>query len=93
MIIKFAHDHCKFSLLFVLNLLFIHRSLADQDQSTRQNKTHIFGIITSIDLLEFIVKHDKSGETNPGETIKQNGCHEEAKDAQSIVATQSEALH
>lgn len=67
-------------------------SLVDQDQTTRQNKTHIFGIITGIDLLEFIVKHDKSGETNSGETIKQNGCHQEAKD-ESIVAKQSEALH
>lgn len=62
-------------------------SLADQDRSTRQNKTHIFGIITSIDLLEFIVKHEKSGET-----VKQNGCHEEAK-GESIIARQSEALH
>ncbi|CAF4205917.1 unnamed protein product, partial [Rotaria magnacalcarata] len=30
---------------------FAHDHL-DQDQSTRQNKTHIFGIITSIDLLD-----------------------------------------
>ena len=43
---------------------FVCFQLVDQDQSTRQNKTHIFGIITSIDLLEFIVKHNKSSETN-----------------------------
>lgn len=59
-----------------------------QDQATRQSKTHIFGIITSIDLLDFIVKNKKSTD----ETIKQNGCHHEAK-IESIVATQSEALH
>ncbi len=61
--------------------------LVDQDQSTRQNKTHIFGIITSIDLLDFIVKHSKSSEP-----IKQNGCHHEEK-ITSTVAKQSEALH
>ncbi|CAF5195048.1 unnamed protein product, partial [Rotaria magnacalcarata] len=38
---------------------FAHDHL-DQDQSTRQNKTHIFGIITSIDLLDFIVKNNKN---------------------------------
>jgi cystathionine beta-synthase len=58
-----------------------------QNQEKRQNKTHIFGIITSIDLLEFIVKNDKSNES-----IKQNGFHQEAKSL-SIIAKQSEALH
>ena len=82
-----------FSLHCISSFVVCHLSLVDQDQSTRQNKTHIFGIITSIDLLEFIVKHDKSGETNSGETIKQNGCHDEVKEDQSIVAKQSEALH
>jgi len=66
--------------------------LADQDQSTRQSKTHIFGIITSIDLLEFIVKQNKPSEASTDETIKQNGFHQEAK-IKSTVAKQSEALH
>ncbi|CAF0846666.1 unnamed protein product [Rotaria sp. Silwood1] len=57
-----------------------------QDQSTRQNKTHIFGIITSIDLLEFIVKHNKSNEA-----IKQNGIPQEEKTS-SIIAKESEVL-
>lgn len=43
-----------------------------QDQGTRQSKTHIFGIITSIDLLEFIVKNNKTTEATLA-----NGCHKE----------------
>ncbi|CAF1440280.1 unnamed protein product [Rotaria sordida] len=64
---------------------FAHDHL-DQDQSTRQNKTHIFGIITSIDLLEFIVKHNKSNGND-----KQNSLPEEKK-TNSIIAQESEAL-
>ncbi len=84
MIIKFAHDHCKIHFKFE-SLVF--SQLADQDQEKRQNKTHIFGIITSIDLLEFIVKNNKSNET-----IKQNGFHQEVK-VQSTITRQNEALH
>jgi len=58
-----------------------------QDEEKRQNKTHIFGIITSIDLLEYIVKRDKS--TEP---IHQNGSHDEAN-GHSLVGDQSESLH
>ncbi|CAF1398866.1 unnamed protein product [Rotaria magnacalcarata] len=50
---------------------FAHDHL-DQDQSTRQNKTHIFGIITSIDLLDFIVKNNKNAAIS-------NGFHHEEK--------------
>ncbi|CAF3325075.1 unnamed protein product [Rotaria socialis] len=50
---------------------FAHDHL-DQDQSTRQNKTHIFGIITSIDLLDFIVKNNKNAAIT-------NGFHHEEK--------------
>lgn len=76
-IIKFAHDHCELdssrsngvndnasTSLAPLSL--------DQDQGTRQSKTHIFGIITSIDLLEFIVKNNKTIESTLA-----NGCHKE----------------
>jgi hypothetical protein len=74
-------------LFFFLSKSLVSSRLTDQNQEKRQNKTHIFGIITSIDLLEFIVKNDKSNES-----IKQNGFHQEAKSL-SIIAKQSEALH
>ncbi|UJR15887.1 hypothetical protein I4U23_002812 [Adineta vaga] len=64
-----------------------------QDAATRQNKTHIFGIITSIDLLDFIVKHNKSSELMNGNAIKQNGFHSQEKVKPSVVAKESEALH
>ncbi|CAF4016313.1 unnamed protein product [Rotaria sp. Silwood1] len=57
-----------------------------QDHLTRQNKTHKFGIITSIDLLNFIVKHNKSNEI-----VKENDLHDEEKTT-SPVAQESEAL-
>ena len=63
-IIKFAHDHCELDTSRSNGVndnassLLAHLSV-DQDQGTRQSKTHIFGIITSIDLLEFIVKNNK----------------------------------
>ncbi|CAF1233299.1 unnamed protein product, partial [Rotaria sp. Silwood1] len=59
---------------------------SDQDHLTRQNKTHKFGIITSIDLLNFIVKHNKSNEI-----VKENDLHDEEKTT-SPVAQESEAL-
>lgn len=89
MIIKFAHDHCKSStdLPSSDGKNTYHQSLVlDQDQSTRQSKTHIFGIITSIDLLEFIVKHNKQNET-----AMTNGFHDEEKKG-SKIAEQTEAL-
>jgi len=67
--------------------------LVDQDHSTRQNKTHIFGIITSIDLLDFIVKNNKSAEASTSEAVKQNGFHPEEKLKTINVAKESEALH
>ncbi|CAF3739983.1 unnamed protein product [Rotaria sp. Silwood1] len=56
------------------------------DQSTRQHKTHIFGIITSIDLLEFIVKRNESNKA-----VKLNSVPQEEKTS-STVAKESEAL-
>jgi hypothetical protein len=94
-IIKFAHDHCKIIFLFLIyrhENCFLFCQLADQDQSTRQIKTHIFGIITSIDLLDFIVKQSKGGEASTNEPIQQNGYHQETK-TKLTVAKQSEALH
>lgn len=41
-----------------------------QDQSTRQSKTHIFGIITSIDLLDFIVKNKKENQAGTNADAK-----------------------
>ncbi|CAF5064854.1 unnamed protein product, partial [Rotaria sp. Silwood1] len=64
---------------------FAHDHL-DLDQSTRQHKTHIFGIITSIDLLEFIVKRNESNKA-----VKLNSVPQEEKTS-STVAKESEAL-
>ena len=81
-----------------MTLQINHRLFLDQDEGTRQNKSHIFGIITSIDLLDFIVKNKQttengvSEEKNSTENLKQNGCHHAAKN-KSEVAEQSEALH
>lgn len=63
-----------------------------QDQSNRQSKTHIFGIITSIDLLDFIVKHNKSNELTNGHAPATNGFHQEQK-KKSLVAEASESLY
>ena len=71
---------------FFINYRNTYVLLVDEDQSTRNNKTHIFGIITSIDLLQFIVKHNKSNDD-----AKQNGSSEEEK-INSTVAKESEAL-
>ncbi len=93
-IIKFAHDHCKnISSNLQKKMCLCFSPSADQDHSTRQNKTHIFGIITSIDLLDFIVKHNKSGEASNSETVKQNGFHPEDKLKTIRIAKESEALH
>ena len=59
----------------------------------RQNKTHIFGIITSIDLLDYIVKHNQSGEPINGESVKQNGIHCGDAIKSSVIAKECEALH
>ncbi|CAF0862533.1 unnamed protein product [Adineta steineri] len=67
---------------------------SDQDHSTRQSKTHIFGIITSIDLLNYIVKHNKSGEMSNGGTTKQNGIHHHHEKIRTTsIAKECEALH
>jgi len=68
---------------------FAHTHYDKQDN--RQNKPHIFGIITSIDLLDYIVKN-KGADNETDSNCKQNGCHKEAKNGQTI-AEQSEALH
>lgn len=72
----------KFYILFVFKL--------DDNQDNRQNKPHIFGIITSIDLLDYIVKNRNIEEND--DNVKQNGCHKEMQNGQTI-AEQSEALH
>ena len=91
-IIKFAHDHCELDSSRSTGGNHNASSLAplslDQDQGSRQSKTHIFGIITSIDLLEFIVKHNKKTETVAPVS---NGFHA-AKENGSEIANETEAL-
>ena len=42
----------------------------------RQNRTHIFGIITSVDLLNFIVKHNKSNEKSKNKSTPDNDLND-----------------
>lgn len=46
------------SFFFYFVFVFVFLRVTDQDQSIRQSKTHIFGIITSIDLLDYIMKNN-----------------------------------
>lgn len=90
-IIQFVHKHCKIHFHFERNFHFFSVFRLDHDQDTRETKPHIFGIITSIDLLDYIVKN-KAANENQVNTAKQNGYHSAASNGNATVAEQSEAL-